>query len=234
MIRVFVVEDDPMVASLNQMYINQVPGFECAGTASNVVEARMLIEQKEAELVLLDVYMPGESGLELLKEIRGAEKKLDVILITAASENDQIQQALRFGAIDYLIKPFEFDRLKGALIRYQQHFAVFNQKQQVNQQEIDLLFSQSNQPDQQIQIPKGLTRNTLELVIDIIKSKGEKAFATDEIAGEADISRVSIRKYLKFLTAVHYLEETLIYGVGRPVYQYQIKNKNMSAADFDL
>ncbi|WP_431801331.1 response regulator [Halobacillus andaensis] len=224
MIQVLIVEDDPMVADLNKRYVEQVEGFQLVDAASNVEESYQYLDQFKVDLVLLDVYMPGKNGLQLLKELREKDEQVDVILITAASEKEQIQQSLRLGVVDYLIKPFEFERLKEALNKYKQHHFVLHEKRSVNQDELDQIFSKQDRQDSyQIQVPKGLTKTTLEHIIEVIRSKRDTAFSTDEIAQDTDISRVSVRKYLKFLKEIDFLEETLIYGVGRPVYQYQVK-----------
>ncbi|CDQ20207.1 two-component system, CitB family, response regulator/two-component system, CitB family, response regulator MalR [Halobacillus karajensis] len=232
MIHVLIVEDDPMVANLNKKYVEQVDGFYITAMAANEEEAIHCLEECRVDLILLDVYMPGRNGLQLLKELRRKEEQVDVILITAASEKEQIQKALRLGAIDYLIKPFEFDRLQGALGKYKEKYAVFEDKQNVSQDEIDRIFipQENRQENKRIQVPKGLTQNTLELIIRRIRTKENEAFSTDEIAQDTEVSRVSVRKYLKFLKEIDFLEETLVYGVGRPVYQYQIKN----TGDLDL
>ncbi|WP_281975741.1 response regulator [Halobacillus litoralis] len=232
MIHVLIVEDDPMVADLNKKYVEQVGGFHLAAMAANVEEALRYLDEYDVDLILLDVYMPGRNGLQLLKDLREKDERVDVILITAASEKEQIQKSLRLGAVDYLIKPFEFERLQGALIKYKENYAVFQDKENVGQNEIDRIFiaQENRQEKNRIQVPKGLTQNTLELILRIIRKKENRAFSTDEIAQDTEVSRVSIRKYLKFLKEIDFLEETLVYGVGRPVYQYQIKNTD----DLDL
>ncbi|WP_270182289.1 response regulator [Alkalihalobacillus sp. CinArs1] len=231
MIQVMIVEDDPMVANLNKQYIEQVGGYQVAAEASNVVEALRSLSECRIDLILLDVYMPGRDGLQFLKELRAKDEQVDVILITAASEREQIQQSLRLGAVDYLIKPFDFHRLKRALNKYKENHFPLKDKPKVSQDEIDNIFIKKEHhfEDRRIQVPKGLTKTTLEHIIGIIHTKQNETFSTDEVAREADISRVSIRKYLKFLKEIDFLEETLIYGIGRPVYQYQIKTEyNMS------
>lgn len=223
MIRVLIVEDDPMVAELNRKYLNQLQGFQLIATAANAEEAHHWLDRAAIDLVLLDVYMPGKNGLQWLKELRNREQDLDVILITAASEKEQIQQSLRLGVVDYLVKPFEFNRFQEALLHYQKNTFVLQDKQKVNQGELDQIFRKNeDQKEKNIPLPKGLTKNTLEHIIEVIKKKEGAAFSTDDIAQETGISRVSVRKYLKFLTSEEILEETLIYGVGRPVYQYYI------------
>lgn len=234
MIHVLIVEDDPMVASLIQRYVEALKGFHCMGIARHPSEARPLLIEHKIDLVLLDVHMPGQDGLSLLKELREQDHPVDVILVTAASETERIQQALRFGAIDYIIKPFAFERLHSALIRFQKQRNLLSDSKQSNQHQIDQLFQSSSSSIEVITVPKGLTKTTLDLVIELIRERENQRFTTDEIAEAAAVSRVSIRKYLKFLTAEGFLQEQLEYGVGRPVYHYSTTNKALQSELFSL
>jgi response regulator of citrate/malate metabolism len=227
MIHVLIVEDDPMVAEFNKRYVKNVDGFHLVGIAYHVEEAKTVIAEKKVDLILLDVYMPGENGLELLSYIRAEKLGIDVILITAASDADHIQTALRYGAVDYLIKPFEFERFEQALLSYKDKQYALREKEQLNQEELDqLLLSDDKDPDQEIALPKGLTQSTLQIIVEEIRKIGETPFSTDELAEQTEISRVSIRKYLKFLVDIECLEERLTYGIGRPVYSYQYIKEN--------
>ncbi|WP_371809572.1 response regulator [Halobacillus sp. Marseille-Q1614] len=232
LIKVLIVEDDPMVAALNKRYVEHMDDFIIAGMAKNTDEAMAHLLNEDIDLMLLDVYMPGGNGLDFLKQIREQNKDVDVILITAASEIAQVQQSLRFGAVDYLIKPFEFDRFQGALHQYKNNHYQLNDKTQVNQKQLDQLLRKNNDREKEQEklneLPKGLTKNTLLTIHEVIQSRDSEAFSTEEIAAASNISRVSVRKYLKFLSSIDYLEETLDYGVGRPIYQYRIRKSNQN------
>ncbi|WP_181350336.1 response regulator [Thalassobacillus sp. CUG 92003] len=234
MINVLIVEDDPMVAQLNQRYVEKMHEFNISGIAENTDEALECIAHTAIDLILLDVYMPGLNGIEFLGRIREQNQDIDVILITAASDVEKIQQSLRLGAVDYLIKPFEFERFQQALLYYKDNYHTLAQKQQVNQHELDQLFKKENGNEAagtgEHALPKGLTRNTLHIINTVILSN-RTAFSTEDVAAAVNISRVSVRKYLKFLSEIGYLEETLIYGVGRPIYQYSLKEANRNRID---
>jgi response regulator of citrate/malate metabolism len=232
MINVLIVDDDPMVAEFNKQYLKKIAGFILVGIAHSVNEATKIINNQKVDLVLLDIYMPGENGLTLLSKIRKEKKELDVILITAASDVDKIQTGLRYGAVDYLIKPFEFKRFHQALISYKEKYLYLNQQTKMNQKDLDelLLVKQDElvtaKPIKPL--PKGLSRETLKVVFSAIKKQANFPFTTDEMAEITDISRVSIRKYLKFLSEVHVIDETLTYGIGRPIYSYMYNEENES------
>jgi two-component system, CitB family, response regulator MalR len=237
MIKVLIVEDDPMVAEFNKRYLNEVKGFSLAGIVHNVKDAKEFLEKEQVNLLLLDVYMPGMNGLELLHYIREHKMAVDVILITAAADTPKIQTALRLGAADYLIKPFEFDRFSQAMEKYKDKTTLFEKKQVLNQEDLDdrILHGDQKQSGELTQtLPKGLTNSTLQNIINVIKSKDGSLFSTDEIAESTYISRVSVRKYLKYLTQLGVLEESLTYGIGRPVYFYTLKKDKLNQVSMYL
>jgi two-component system, CitB family, response regulator MalR len=220
-INVLIVEDDPMVARFNQRYLEEIKGFHLIGISNSIEDAMVKVNEYKIDLVLLDVYMPGKrNGMDLLEQIRKEQQETDVILITAASEVDNIQSALRMGVVDYLIKPFEFERFKKALTTYRESNRMLQKQSTIDQSELDLLLLREVQAGEKSPLPKGLTSSTLSSIYDEIMSFEEQSFSTDDIADITSISRVSIRKYLRFLKDIGVVDETLIYGIGRPVYQY--------------
>lgn len=230
MIRVLIIEDDPMVAEFNKRYLKEVKGFTLAGIVHTVKAAMEYLKSEQVDLILLDVYMPGATGLELLRFIREKNILTDVILITAAADKENIQTALRYGAVDYLIKPFEFERFNQALIQYKEKYHFFANNHLLRQEDLDgrILSTEQKLVGESIDdLPKGLTSSTLESIINIIQSKENSQFSTDDISEVTLISRVSVRKYLKFLAHIGVLEESLTYGIGRPGYLYRLKEDKL-------
>lgn len=222
-IRVMIVEDDPMVADLNRRYLEQMSGFSLVGLCRSGEEAVEALKEKEVDLMLVDVYMPGMSGLDLINHIRKEQYGVDVILVTAAKDQKSILEALRQGAVDYLVKPFQFDRFQGALQRYRQRCDWMNDLKQVSQEELDRKVFSRSQPEERngLLLPKGVERNTLRRVWESVNGM-EKEFTAEEMAAIVGISQVSIRKYLKFLQELGLLVMEAQYGaVGRPVNQYR-------------
>ncbi|MGO1998127.1 MAG: response regulator [Staphylococcus equorum] len=229
MLNILIVEDDPMVAQINQQFIKKIDDQTSVDIASNVKEAIKHIENKEIDLLLLDIYMPEENGLTFLKYIREQGYKIDAILITAATDVEEIQTAFRYGAVDYLIKPFDFERFQQSLLRYKKGLTFFNKTSSINQTDIDAEFLNKEivDRDSELKLPKGVTEATLQVIIDKMKYFEENEFSTDDISKRVNISRVSVRKYLKFLTDIEVLEESLNYGIGRPINFYKIKKDNL-------
>ena len=227
MINVLIVDDDPMVAELNRRYLEQVDGFRWLGSVSTIQAAKQKLLESEPpiDLVLLDIYMQKDNGLDLLPVIRQMPNNIDVIMISSASDMPAIKKALRYGVVDYLIKPFQFARFQEALSAYREERQMLAQREGLNQSELDNLIRRSNNrpASEKLRLPKGLTRLTLQAVLEWIKQGHKQGFSTEEMANEIGISRVSCRKYLVYMAEIGVLDTDIFYGsVGRPVYLYKL------------
>lgn len=221
MIQVIIVEDDPMVVKFNKYYLEQVPGFQLAAVAHSGEEALCILETQKIDLILLDIYIPGVNGLELLSRLRKKDAAVDVIVVSAAHDSVSIKRALQYGAVDYLIKPFEFDRFKAALIGYKEREKLIRSHGDLSQGDLDKHFLSKDKADSAVEVPKGLDRNTLKLVWEHIAVTAGVAFSTEEMANSVGISRVSMRKYLQFLEEAGALKRVVLYGApGRPTYKF--------------
>ncbi|MBP2636999.1 MAG: dcuR [Firmicutes bacterium] len=228
MIKVLIVEDDPMVAELNRRYLARMTGFKVIAAAGSGDAALQLLDKHDIDLVLLDIYMPGMDGLDLLKQIRTLGKSVDVLAVTAASDSPSIKKALQYGAVDYLIKPFEFERLEAALSAYKTRAECMREQPTLNQSELDHCILGKEQSSK-VELMKGLDRNTLKVVWENILAEQGNGFTTEEMARRVGISRVSMRKYLDFLRNLEVLHLEITYGsIGRPVYRYQCVDTDAS------
>lgn len=236
MINVLIVDDDPMVAELNRRYLEQVDGFRWQGSVSTIQAAKQMLLEGDApiDLVLLDIYMQKDNGLDLLPVIRQMPNNVDVIMISSASDMPAIKKALRYGVVDYLIKPFQFTRFQEALSAYREEHQLLEQNDELNQSELDTLIRRNNSrvaPDK-TKLPKGLTKLTLQSVWDWVKQSRKQAFSTEEMAAEIGISRVSCRKYLVYMAEIGVLDTDIFYGsVGRPVYLYKLVPAKIEVMD---
>ena len=236
MINVLIVDDDPMVAELNRRYLEQVDGFRWQGSVSTIQAAKQMLLEGDApiDLVLLDIYMQKDNGLDLLPVIRQMPNNVDVIMISSASDMPAIKKALRYGVVDYLIKPFQFTRFQEALSAYREEHLLLEQNEALNQSELDTLIRRNNSrvaPDK-TKLPKGLTKLTLQSVWDWVKQSRKQAFSTEEMAAEIGISRVSCRKYLVYMADIGVLDTDIFYGsVGRPVYLYKLVPAKIEVMD---
>ncbi len=216
MIEVLVVDDDFMVARIHTGFVERTPGFSVTGVAHTGAQALVEAERLQPDLVLLDVYLPDVSGLDLLAGLREAAPEVDVLVISAAREADTVRRALRGGIVHYLMKPFSYDDLRVRLEHYQQAYGGLS-SDQADQADVDRLFGVAGADKR---LPKGFSPETLRLVEDSLRSEGGDLSAA-EAAGLLGISRVSARRYLEHLTETGKVEVSLRYGeVGRPERRY--------------
>ena len=216
---VLIVEDDPMVAQINRQFVEAVPGFVTVGVAQNGQEALRVVRNEKPDLVLLDVYLPDQSGLTVLQEIRQNGLPADVILITAAQDVETIQNAFRYGAIDYIIKPFKLSRLRTALLAYASLRENFSRHASMSQDVLDQLpLNKARAPGEEL--PKGLNEVTLkQVVLQLIKAG--TSLSAEEVAQATGLARVTARRYLDYLERSGQVRLEMKYGsVGRPVNRY--------------
>ncbi|WP_313225746.1 response regulator [Stutzerimonas chloritidismutans] len=223
--RVLIVEDDPMVMRLNVDYLARLEGVELVGQCESVPAALELLEREVVDLLLLDVYLRNRSGLEVLRHLRAQDRNTDAVLITAASEIETVRAAQRLGARDYLVKPFSFERFRDAVEACRRaREALSRLPDQLGQGDIDRLFSQGPATDLRRpgDLPKGLTPASLAQVAQAILALDEDSFTSETLLPATGMSRVSVRKYLKHLSDAQLLEESFHYGqIGRPSFRYR-------------
>lgn len=224
-IGVLLIEDDPMVQEVNRQFIERVDGFHVVGVAGTGEEGIELAKLLKPELIILDVYMPGASGIETLKLVRQEELNVEVIAITAANDRETIRTMLHHGARDYIIKPFKFDRLNQALQEFLLYKARLSGEGKLSQKELDQHFSHvQNESNHTLtnEIPKGLNHQTMKQIIHYIE-KQTKPLSAEEAADGIGIARVTARRYLDYLQKSGKVQLDIQYGgVGRPLNRYSL------------
>ncbi len=221
-VRVLIIEDDLRISELHQRFTEKIEGFEVVGIANTLEHAREMIEVLEPDLVLLDLFFPEGSGLDLLHEMRSGATPADVILITAAREIASLQEALRGGVFDYIIKPVFFPRFEEALRKYRDYVHRIANGGPLDQKEVDRIFhaTQSAESDGGA-MPKGIDPLTLKKVRAVFAQTGAGDFSAEEVGEQIGASRSTARRYLEFLVSEGFLGADLIYGVvGRPERRY--------------
>jgi two-component system CitB family response regulator len=215
--QVMIVEDDAKIAELHRRYLEHMDEFEVVGIATSCAEAQVQIDILKPELVLLDVYLPDGTGIEILNTLRGQNHQCDVILITAARDVETLQQAMRGGVIDYLLKPVMFPRLESALQKYRDRRVQLNKASGLDQSMVDDML-QVNRPSVSTEehLPKGIDGVTLEK-IRMLFCEPSEGLTADEAGLQIGASRTTARRYLEYLISAGELEADVNYGsVGRP------------------
>lgn len=221
MIEVMIVEDDPMVREINSKFLKRIEGFNLYKAVSNLEDAKKYIIVKKPDLILLDVYLPKENGIDFLKWIRKQALAIDIILITADKSMERIQEALRYGVVDYLIKPFHFERFKEALLQFKNRYYQFKKYEVIEQNDLDRLISGTSGLQKEDEFAKGLNKFTYKSIWDEIEKRDREEFTAENLAEKLGIARVTIRRYLEYMEKEDLVEKLVEYGkVGRPQYKY--------------
>ena len=221
MIRTLVVDDDAMTASIHRSYVERVPGFEVVGEAHTGRRALEAVRELRPDLLLLDIYLPDMSGLDVLRTLREpGQPHVDVIAVTAAKDVATLRTAIHGGVIHYLVKPFFFDTLRERLEGYAALHGRLERLREPDQHDIDHVFSLLRSHGRH-GLPKGISAPTLETVVEALqRSEGEMTAV--ELAESTGISRGTARRYLEYLALTGAVELSLRYGTtGRPEHRYR-------------
>jgi response regulator of citrate/malate metabolism len=221
MISVLVVDDDFRVAGLHAQFVERVPGFRVAGVAHTATAAAQVVRTHRPDLILLDLYLPDESGLALLRRLReGTGPHPDVIAITAARDLPSIRTAMQLGVVHYLVKPFAFRALADRMASYRGLWERTRGGGEVRQEDVDRLF-QLTGAGTPASPPKGHSEQTLALIRGCFDTP-DTDWSAAEIAEHLGISRATAQRYLAHLVDTGALELRLRYGTaGRPEHRYR-------------
>lgn len=221
--KVLIVEDDPMVALINRRFLEQIGDIEVFGPVMYEDEILEIIKKESIDLIILDVFLPKKNGVDILKSLRNKKIFTDVIMVTAANSAEELKKAFAYGAVDYLIKPFEFERFEEAYKKHKIRKEILYKDNNIDQSQIDIITSLKISHNS-INLPKGLNKRTLEKIIEFLKENSGKIWTLREIAYEIKISNVTIKKYMDYLESVDMLHvESTSGNVGRPELKYSLK-----------
>ncbi|ADV67067.1 response regulator [Deinococcus maricopensis] len=213
MIRVLIVEDDADIARLHWAFVERTPGFKVVGRAESVAVAEAMVTALHPDLLLLDVYLPDGRGLDVLRALRARGSHVDSILVTAANDLGNVQDALAAGAVDYLVKPVEPARLQVALGRARER-ADARRQATLGQARLDALFGAPPSA------PPGLDAETLARVRAALMDGAARTAA--EVGAAVQLSRVTAWRYLEHLVeGGELVMDTERAPVGRPTKRYR-------------
>lgn len=221
MIRVLVVEDEPLVAEAHRVFVERVSGFEVVGVVGSGRQALAVLEKTPVDLILLDFYLPDTTGLAVCRALRRAGIGVDVIAVTSARDLDVVRTAVSLGVVQYLVKPFTSALLRDKLERY----AAYHRKASVTsgpleQHELDKMLTTLRGSSTQA-LPKGLSEPTLQQVIDTLRG-ADADLSAAEIGTQVGVARVTARRYLEYLFESGLAARELSYGgPGRPEQRYR-------------
>jgi response regulator of citrate/malate metabolism len=228
MIGVLIVDDDFMVAKVHAGFVSALEGFEVVGTASSGAQALAEIDRLQPDLVLLDVYLPDMTGLDVLRRLRAAGCPTDVIVISAARDVDSIRSALHGGVLQYLVKPFDRRAFEARLRDYAALRADLAELDEAGQGDVDRVFGASRGAASRppTTTPKGIAPETLELVRATLAAVGPEGLSATECSERTGLARVSARRYLEQLVTQQEADVRQRYGTaGRPERRFTLRGQ---------
>jgi two-component system CitB family response regulator len=171
------------------------------------------------------LFDPPRSGISVLRELRGPRRDatnelVDVLVITALRDVDNVRAALHSGAVYYLLKPFTLTALRDQLERYAAMRKRITRMDEATQTDVDNVFGLLRATSGTV-LPKGLTSATAQLVADALRGADTDLSAV-EVAELTGIARVTARRYLEYLCADGRAALHMRYGsAGRPEHRYR-------------
>lgn len=219
--RVLIIEDDPMVAMIHKEYFKKKELTNNLNHVTSLETTKDYLKKNNVDLIVLDNYLTDGQGVEFLPELKG----YPIIMITAANDVQTVEAALSNGVVDYLVKPFTYERFSQAIDKVQDYVNLLS-KEKINQDLIDDYLNSGRVEEEEDSLPKGLSRITLKKVIEAIQQQNT-GFTTQQIADILDISRITIRKYLNHLVNIKVLsEDAEYYTSGRPVSVFTVESES--------
>ncbi|HZX99873.1 MAG TPA: response regulator [Dermatophilaceae bacterium] len=220
-IGVLVVEDEPVAADAHVAYVERVRGFGVRGKALDGAGAIRLLGHPSSgiDLVLLDMYLPDMHGLDVVRAMRTAGHRADVIAVTSARDLTVVRAAVSQGIVQYLLKPFTFAALREKLERYAAYRQQLAGDMAISQHEVDRVLATLRGSDSS-SLPKGMSPESLDAVVTVLRPSSEGLSAT-EVAAVVGASRVTARRYLEYLADSALVVRRSRYGgAGRPEVEY--------------
>lgn len=113
--KILIIDDEPDISEALQGFL-EISGYMVL-TAARAVEAMTILELERPKVVILDVVMPDMDGIECLKSIRKNYPETIVIVVSGLQNESIAKEAIRYGAYDYVAKPYDFHHLQNNILR---------------------------------------------------------------------------------------------------------------------
>jgi response regulator of citrate/malate metabolism len=219
-LRVLVVEDEPIAAEAHTAYVERVPGFVVVATVGTTQAALKALQDKAVDVVLLDMNLPDRHGLDVVRAMRAAGHRADVIAVTSARDLDVVRSAVSLGVVQYVLKPFVFATLRDRLVAYRAYRDQMTSGAEVaTQAEVDEVFA-GVRAGAETRLPKGMGEELLSRVSRALR-EADGGRSASEVADELGVARVTARRYLEHLCETRLAVRRSRYsGAGRPEVEY--------------
>jgi response regulator of citrate/malate metabolism len=215
--RVLIAAADEGFARLQCRYMAEQPGFEVVCVTASPERALAATRTLRPHLLLLDDDLAGGS-VPLLRTLRAEASPVEAIVMGAASDAETVQAILRFGAVDYLVKPFELERLRLALGTFRRRMAAAVPGRRLTQGEVDALTRIQSR-----WLPRDVDPDRLEQVRAVLRVH-PGALTAESTAAAIGVARTTARRYLEYLVTIGDANvEVLPTGPGRPPKAYSAR-----------
>jgi len=186
-IRILVVDDHPIVRQGIRSLLSNYPEFEIVGEADNGAKALEYVSRLAPNVTLLDIRMPGESGLEILQQIQQMQPGAKVLMLTSFDDDEYVMGALRAGAQGYVLKGVSDEMLVSAIRKAHRGERVLSP--QITEQVVKLALSdQSELSQEELEIDEG-EQEILRLLVE--------GASNVDIAGELYMSSTTVKRKLR-------------------------------------
>jgi response regulator of citrate/malate metabolism len=222
LLRVLVVEDEPVAAEAHTAYVERVQGFTVVATVGTTQAALKALQDKQIDVVLLDMNLPDRHGLDVVRAMRAAGHRADVIAVTSARDLEVVRTAVSLGIVQYVLKPFVFATLRDRLVAYRGYRDQLAAGTEVGTQaEVDEVFAVARVRSES-RLPKGMSDELLSRVSKALRdSSAERGLSARELGEVLGISRVTARRYAEHLCDTRVATRRSRYaGAGRPEVEY--------------
>ncbi|MFA9371997.1 MAG: LytR/AlgR family response regulator transcription factor [Labilibaculum antarcticum] len=138
-LKCLIVDDEPLAQRVLEKYVSELPGLELIGKCSDAIEAMEVLQEKEVDLIFLDINMPRLSGINFLKTYKNPPM---VVITTAYTE--YALESYELNVLDYLKKPFSFERFLQAVQKAEEKMKGVVEPQELEKDEREFIFVKAN------------------------------------------------------------------------------------------
>lgn len=220
-LRILLVDDHEVVRLGLKALLSRYPQFEIVAEASNADEALSRAQQYKPDVVIMDIRLPGKSGIEATRDITAAMPDIDVIMLTSYAEDDLLFDAIRAGASGYVLKQIGSDDLIRALEAVGRGDALLDPK--LTRRVFDRVRDAELQAEGSVFA--GLTEQELRVLALVAEGQTNK-----EIARKLHLSNGTVRNYVSNLMhklGVGNRAEAAAFAVQHHIYDYLPKESRV-------
>ncbi|MBS5823798.1 MAG: response regulator transcription factor [Clostridium argentinense] len=193
-IKILIADDDELIRESLKIILNMNEEFSVVATASNGLEAVKACVEKEIDVALLDVRMPIMNGVEALKEIL-LKCNTKTLILTTFDEDEYIKDALKYGAMGYLLKNNSPEKIKNAI------YTVLNGNIVLQDTVIKKIMNHDKEDENDFHDKNKFTEREKEIIKLISEGLSNK-----EIAGNLQISEGTVKNYISSILDKTYLD----------------------------